>query len=85
MGIQNTIKQYIKLWESRCYKKGIPDEAPIQISDKVPSYKKICLSILKNDYKDLGHIPKKSKYYSILKRIEIDQREYYGKQLKLKF
>jgi predicted phosphoadenosine phosphosulfate sulfurtransferase len=85
MGVQNKIKQYIKLWESRCYKKGIPDEAPIQISDKVPSYKKICLSILKNDYKDLGHIPKKSKYYSILKRIEIDQREYYGKQLKLKF
>jgi predicted phosphoadenosine phosphosulfate sulfurtransferase len=50
----------------------------------VPSYKKICLSILKNDYKDLGYYPKKSKYYSILKRIEIDQRMYNGKQLKLK-
>lgn len=72
------------MWESRCYHKGIPDEAPIQIIEKVPSYKKICLSILKNDYKDLGYYPKKSKYYSILKRMEIDQRIYKGKQLKLK-
>jgi hypothetical protein len=32
----------------------------------------------------LGYQPKNSKYYSILKRIEIDAREYEGKQLKLK-
>lgn len=84
MGIQSKIKNYIQLWESRCYKNGIPDEAPIQINDKVPSYKKICLSILKNDYKDLGYYPKKSKYYSLLKRMEIEQKKYVGKQLKLK-
>jgi predicted phosphoadenosine phosphosulfate sulfurtransferase len=83
MGIHKKIKEYIEQWEKRCYSNGIPDEAPIQIKDKVPSYKKICLSILKNDFKDLGYYPKKSKYYSLLKRIEINQRIYKGKQLKL--
>jgi predicted phosphoadenosine phosphosulfate sulfurtransferase len=83
MGIHKKIKEYIKQWEKRCYSNGIPDEAPVQIKDKVPSYKKICLSILKNDFKDLGYYPKKSKYYSLLKRIEINQRIYKGKQLKL--
>jgi len=64
---------------------GIPDECTIEIFDKVPSYKRICLSILSNDHslKKLGYEPKKSKYYSILKRIEIDARETKNKQLKL--
>jgi predicted phosphoadenosine phosphosulfate sulfurtransferase len=51
----------------------------------VPNYKNIALSILKNDYRSLGYHPEKSKYYSILKRIEIDAREYNGKQIKIKF
>jgi len=34
--------------------------------------------------KSLGFKPKPSMYYSMLKRIEIDAREYEGKQLKLK-
>lgn len=73
------------MWEKRCYKKGIPDEAPFQLKDKVPSYKRICLAILNNDLQltSLGYEPKKSKYYSILKRIEISARVYKGKQLKL--
>lgn len=81
------IKQYVEEWEQRCYSEGIPDEAPIEINDKVPSYKKICIALLKNDYnlKSLGYEPKKSKYYSILKRIEIDARPSDLKQLKLNF
>jgi predicted phosphoadenosine phosphosulfate sulfurtransferase len=80
--VESIIFEYIKTWEKRCYKE-LPNEAPIEINDKVPSYKKIALCILKNDYKELGIMPKKSKYYSILKRIEIDARRFNGKQLKL--
>lgn len=53
--------------------------------DKVPSYKKIAYLILTNDMNmtGLGFSQKVSKYYSMLKKIEIDARTYEGKQLKL--
>ena len=79
------ISKYIEEWERRCYKKGIPDEAPIELAKKVPSYKQIAICILNNNLKPLGIEGKKSKYYSILKRIEIEQREYNGKQIPIKF
>ena len=86
--IHDKVDNYIKGWESRCYTNGIPDESPFQLGDKVPSYKRIALAILKNDLNltSLGYEPKNSKYYSILKRIEIDARpKKYGHQLKFKF
>jgi predicted phosphoadenosine phosphosulfate sulfurtransferase len=77
---------YIKEWETKCYFDGIPDEAPyeLEIRNKVPSYRRIALAILKNDYslKTLGYTPKKSKYYDFYKKIEIEARQKY-KQLKL--
>ena len=84
--VHEKINQYIKEWEKKCYKKGIPDEAPTGIEEKVPSYQKIALCLLKNDFNltMLGFNTPKSKYYSILKKIEIDARQYNGKQLKLK-
>lgn len=74
--MKSKINSYVQTWENRCYPEGIPDEVPIDIFDKVPSYKRICLSILNNDHglKRLGFSPKKSKYYSMLKKIEIDAR-----------
>jgi predicted phosphoadenosine phosphosulfate sulfurtransferase len=74
--MKNKIIQYITDWESKCYYNGIPDEAPIEIKDKVPSYKRIALAILNNDHalQSLGFTPKKSKYYHELKKIEIEQR-----------
>lgn len=84
--VHKRIAEYIEIWEKRCYKKGIPDEAPIQISDKVPSYKAICIALLKNDMQltNLGYQPKHSNFYSILKKIEIDARDTgKPKQLKL--
>lgn len=65
------INRYIKMWEARCYSDGIPDEAPKEIDDKVPSYRKIAIAILKNDYTLIGVQPVKSEYYSILKCIEL--------------
>lgn len=80
----NAISKYITEWENRCYSKGLPDETPIELSKLVPSYKQIAICILNNNLKPLGIEGKKSKYYSILKRMEIEQREYNGKQISLK-
>lgn len=66
------IKQYIKTWEGRCYSDGIPDEAPKEIDDMVPSYKRIAMAVLKNDLKLIGLSPPVSDYYSILKCIELN-------------
>jgi len=72
------ILKYIEDWEKRGYKNGIPDIAPDRLEslNKVPSYRKIALAILKNDpsFKSLGFTPKKSNVYSALKRIEIKNR-----------
>lgn len=84
--MKGKIQAYITEWEKRCYFNGIPDEAPyeLEIRNKVPSYRKICIAILKNDYplKTLGFTPKKSKYYDAYKKIEIENRQK-NKQLKL--
>lgn len=55
---------------------GIPDEAPHEICKKVPSYKRIAIALLNNDMqlRELGYEPKKSKYYSMLKRIELKDK-----------
>lgn len=81
----NEINAYVKTWENRCYKNGIPDELPedLERNKLAPSYKQIAIAVLKNDHslKSLGFTPKESKYYHILKRIEISSRD---KQLQLK-
>lgn len=86
--MKEKIEKYITQWEKNCYSEGIPDEAPIRLEqlNKVPSYRKICFAILKNDYtlKSLGFYPKISNYYHELKRIEIEARPTKYKQLKLK-
>lgn len=86
IGVHEKIKLYVSEWECKCYKNGIPDEVELGINDKVPNWKTICLALLKNDLEltSLGFNKKTSKYYSILKRIEIESRDYEGKQLKLK-
>lgn len=76
---------YIESWEKRCYKNGIPDEAPTELERNLlaPSYRQICIAILKNDYtlKTLGYSGKKSKYYDVYKKIELTNR---GKIIQLK-
>jgi predicted phosphoadenosine phosphosulfate sulfurtransferase len=74
--MRKRIEAYIKDWEEKCYTNGIPDEVPNEIKSKVPSYKRIAIAILNNDVtlKSLGLTGKKSVYYSILKKIEINER-----------
>ena len=80
--VHKKVEEYIEKWKERCYKYDIPDEVPIQLNDRVPSYKKIALCILKNDLnlKGLGYETKRSDWYDYYKRIELDKRK---KQLKL--
>lgn len=76
--MKQKINQYIKTWESNCYKNGIPDSVYIRLEqlNKVPSYKAICKAILKNDsnLKTLGGSFEKTTLYSSLKRKELIER-----------
>lgn len=75
--MKNKIKDYIQIWEGRCYPEGIPDEVPFEIEEKVPNYKKIVWAILKNDHPltSLGFSAPKSEMYGVYKRIELSNRK----------
>jgi predicted phosphoadenosine phosphosulfate sulfurtransferase len=73
---KNKIAVYINWWKSRGYPEGIPDEVPLKIENtgKAPSWRRVCKTILKNDYwcKYLGFSPTKTsaykKYEDLMKR-----------------
>jgi predicted phosphoadenosine phosphosulfate sulfurtransferase len=73
---KNKIAVYLKWWRDRGYPDGIPDFADYKLEsiDKVPSWRKICKSLLSNDYwcKKLGFSPTKSsayqKYLDLMRR-----------------
>lgn len=83
--MRQKIENYIKNWEQQCYSNGIPDEAPKELErrDLVPSYRRICIAIMKNDtnLKSLGFTANKSIYYDNIKYNELLLR---NKQLQLK-
>lgn len=87
MGAREDIESYIKKWEGRGYKDGIPDESPVELelSGLAPSYRLICIAIMKNpnNLELLGFSRKKCEIYSRIKREEINNRLFIGKQLKL--
>jgi len=87
MGAKENIERYIEKWEKQGYENGIPDEAPIELERKglVPSYRMICIALMRNpnNLEVLGFKRQKSIYYQEIKRIEIDKREFEGKQIKL--
>ena len=72
------ICKYVDAWLGRGYAGGIPDEVPheLMVLQLAPSYKAICMAILRNDHpmKSLGFSADKSPWYSELKRIEIAAR-----------
>ena len=80
--------QYIAIWKERGYSDGIPDEVPsgLMAEGLAPSYKAICLAILKNDHSmtSLGFGRSKSRWYDELKRIELDRRRAEGQGVKLR-
>jgi len=73
----NKIYTFTKWWEERGYPEGIPDEAPYILEGKriVPSWRRICKSLLRNDYwcKGLGFSQQKTKAYK--KYLELKKRK----------
>jgi len=85
---QIKIATFIKWWESRGYEDGIPDEADrrLEMDKKVPSWRRICKSLLRNDYwmKGLSFTQHKTdayKKYLELKKRKIEE----GKLLDLSY
>jgi predicted phosphoadenosine phosphosulfate sulfurtransferase len=66
--MQNKVLLFQKWWMERGYPDGIPDEAPYELeaARKVPSWRRVCKSLLRNDYwcKGLGFTQHKSRAYS---------------------
>ena len=64
---QNKITIFVKWWIDRGYEEGIPDEADYRLEQerKVPSWRRICKSLLRNDYwcKGLAFTQTKSDAY----------------------
>lgn len=49
---KNKISVFVKWWMERGYENGIPDEADykLEADRKVPSWRRVCKSLLRNDY-----------------------------------
>jgi predicted phosphoadenosine phosphosulfate sulfurtransferase len=75
---ERRIADYIQKWERRGYDRGIPDEADPVLEEyvKAPSYRAICMAIMKNDVQcaSLGYARPKTFFYMTLKQIEIAER-----------
>lgn len=72
------ISKYVSEWEEKCYFDGIPDEANLMVEKKkdVPSWRKICKCLLKNDFwlRGLNYAPQKSEaYHEIMKLVKRKQ------------
>jgi predicted phosphoadenosine phosphosulfate sulfurtransferase len=74
----NKIFTFDKWWEERGYDNGIPDEAPYILESKkiAPSWRRVCKSLLRNDYwcKGLGFTQHKTKAYSKYLELKKQQR-----------
>lgn len=64
---ENKVLLHVKWWMERGYPDGIPDEAPYELETirAVPSWRRICKALLRNDYwgKGLGFSQHKSRAY----------------------
>ena len=73
----NKIFTFISWWEQRGYENGIPDEAPYILEAKriVPSWRRVCKSLLRNDFwcKGLGFTQHKTRAYK--KYLELKKRK----------
>ena len=76
--MQSKIQQYLETWIAQGYSNGIPDEVPGELMQErlAPSYKAIALAILQHDHglHSLVFSHPESKWYGVLKQIEIPAR-----------
>jgi predicted phosphoadenosine phosphosulfate sulfurtransferase len=75
----NKIYTFTSWWETRGYQDGIPDEAPYLLEGKklVPSWRRVCKSLLRNDFwcKGLGFSQQKTKAYTSYLELKKKKRE----------
>lgn len=73
----NKIFTFIQWWEKRGYDLGIPDEAPYLLESQklAPSWRRVCKSLLRNDFwcKGLGFTQHKTEAYQ--KYLELKKRQ----------
>ena len=85
----NKIYTFISWWKDRGYPEGIPDEVPYLLESKklAPSWRRVCKSLLRNDFwcKGLGFTQHKTDAYK--KYLEMKKRkrneDEFAKQLKI--
>jgi predicted phosphoadenosine phosphosulfate sulfurtransferase len=79
---ENKVTVFAKWWMDRGYPEGIPDEAPydLEAKRKAPSWRRICKSLLRNDYwcKGLGFSQHKSEAYQAYLDLMKRRREKWG-------
>lgn len=76
---KNKIYTFIKWWEARGYPEGIPDQAPsiLESQKLAPSWRRICKSLLRNDFwcKGLGFTQHKTEAYNKYLKLKKERRQ----------
>lgn len=79
---RDKIAVFLKWWQDRGYPQGIPDEAPAneEADRKTPSWRRICKSLLRNDYwcKGLSFTQNKSESFEKYRKIMKHKRKKWG-------
>lgn len=79
---RNKITLFEKWWTERGYPEGIPDEADynMEAQRKAPSWRRVCKSLLRNDYwgKGLGFSQQKSEGYEAYLKLMRKRKEHWG-------
>ena len=79
---EDKIAVFLHWWQAHGYPDGIPDEADIHLeaAKKVPSWKRICKALLRNDYwcKGLSFTQTKSEVYEKYKKVMKRRRQAWG-------
>ncbi len=79
---ENKIAVFIKWWQDRGYPGGIPDEGNVndEAVKKVPSWRRICKALLRNDYwcKGLSFTQTKSEAYDKYQKVMKRRRQQWG-------
>lgn len=79
---ENKITVFLRWWELRGYSRGIPDEADpeLEAARKVPSWRRICKALLRNDYwcRGLSFSQTKSDSYVKYKKIMQKRKQQWG-------
>lgn len=78
---QNKVSVFVNWWLQRGYENGIPDEGDykLEADKKIPSWRRICKSLLRNDYwcKGLSFTQHRSEaYHKYLKLMEVRKNKW---------